>query len=173
MQNLVSGRPITFFFILFLASSCVLLALKVSNRPPLVSSEGSLIQADHPGQNGSNGISAPSQGNSISGPLLGLRPLEYNVLLIGNAILLLATLTSFYFYQRALRNNQVHGFLRAVYSGMLLKMTICMAAAFLYVLLARHSVNKISILGCFGLYLVYTFAEVNILMQRSKQPKDA
>jgi hypothetical protein len=169
MRNLISGRPIMLFFFIFLATTCALLAFKASNAGRPADSASSPSQVQH--------AKAEDLGNAQRGQkkglFLNLQPLDYDVLLTGNAILLLATLTSFYFYQRALRNNQVHAFMRSIYSGMLLKMTICLAAAFLYVFLARQLVSKITILGCFGLYLVYTFVEVTVLMQRSKLSKDA
>jgi len=173
MRNLIIGRPILVFITIFLAATCVLLALE-AGHPGAEPSSTSLAGRD-PGSG--QQTAAKDSGHGQLGPnkdlFLNLKPLDYRVLLIGNSVLLFATLISFYFYQRALRNNQVHAFLRSIYSGMLLKMAICIAAAFLYILLARHLVSKIAILGCFGLYLVYTFAEVNVLMQRSKQPKDA
>ena len=98
---------------------------------------------------------------------------EYNVLLTGNAILFLATLLSFNLYRKALQNNNVQFFLRMIYSGMFLKMIICIAAALVYILTTATAVSKIAIFGCFGLYFIYTFVEVKILMRLSKQQKNA
>jgi hypothetical protein len=101
--------------------------------------------------------------------LLNTGNINYTVLLAGNAILFLVTLISYNLYRKALLHNNVQAFLRLVYSGMLLKMVICIAAVLVYVLVAGHSVNKIAIFGCFGLYFIYTFAEVKTLMNLSKQ----
>jgi hypothetical protein len=99
--------------------------------------------------------------------------IDYIVLQSGNAILFLATLFSFFLYNKALQNNNPHVFIRFIYGGMFLKMIICIAAAMVYIFLARNSVSKFALFGCFGLYIVYTFAEVKVLMQLSKQQKDA
>jgi hypothetical protein len=56
-----------------------------------------------------------------------------------------------------------------VSSGMVVKMVICLAAAFVYISMAGKAVNKAAILGCCALYILYTFTEVAILMKISKQ----
>jgi hypothetical protein len=101
--------------------------------------------------------------------------MDFRVLLIGNGILFLATWISFGLYSKALRNNNIQAFLRMVYGSLLIKMVFCIAATLLYLFLAGHEVNKHAILGCFGLYIVYTFLEVKVLIQMSKKapPKNA
>ena len=99
--------------------------------------------------------------------------IDFAVLFVGNAILFVATLISFYLYRKAIINKNPHVFVRFVYGGLLLKMIICIAAALVYILIARNNVNKIALFGCFGLYIIYTFAEVRMLIQLSKQQKDA
>ena len=106
--------------------------------------------------------------NMSVGPAQGL-----TVLLVGNLILFVATLLSFFIYKKALFNLNVHIFLRALYGGMFLKMIIAMVAALVYILLAQEKVSKAGIFGCFGLYFLYTFVEVKILMRLSKQHKNA
>ncbi len=95
--------------------------------------------------------------------------INYLVLLAGNGVLFLATMLSFYFYRKSLLHRNPQAFLRMVYSGMLLKMAICLGAVLVYVLLAGRGVNKIAVFGCFALYLIYTFVEVKTLMNLSKQ----
>jgi len=92
----------------------------------------------------------------------------YRVLLTGNGILFLATGLSFALYSKALRNHNIQAFLRMVYSSLLIKMVFCIVATLLYLFLAGREVSKHAILGCFGLYIVYTFLEVKVLMQLSK-----
>jgi len=99
--------------------------------------------------------------------------IDFAVLFVGNAILFVATLISFYLYRKAIINKNPHVFVRFVYGGLLMKMIICIAAALVYILIARNNVNKIALFGCFGLYIIYTFAEVRMLIQLSKQQKDA
>lgn len=97
---------------------------------------------------------------------------DSDILLIGNTVLMVATLFSFLLYQRSLNNNQPQAFLRYIYSGMFLKMIICLAAAFVYIALADKGVNKPALFGCMFLYFVYTFVEVSILLRLSKQQKN-
>jgi hypothetical protein len=97
----------------------------------------------------------------------------YVVILLGNLILFIATLLSFNLYRKSLLNNNVQGFLRLIYGGMFLKMIICIAAALVYILIARNAVSKIAVFGCFGFYFIYTFAEVKILMRLNKHQKNA
>ena len=104
--------------------------------------------------------------------LFSIPTANFTILLAGNLILFLATILSFYIYRKALHHDKAHAFIRFIYGGMLLKMVICIAAALVYILSAGNGVSRLGLFGCFGLYIIYTFAEVKILMQLSKQPKD-
>lgn len=97
--------------------------------------------------------------------------IDSDVLIIGNTVLLVATLVSFYLYNRSLKHNQPQAFLRYIYSGMFIKMLICLFAAFIYIA-STSNVNKPALFGCMFLYFVYTFMEVSILLRLSKQQKD-
>jgi hypothetical protein len=99
---------------------------------------------------------------------LGGWNMDYRVLLVGNGILFLTTVISFYLYNKALRNANVHSFLRMMYSSLLIRMVFCLAATLLYLFLAGAEVSKYAIIGCFTLYIFYTFMEVKILMRLSK-----
>ncbi len=98
---------------------------------------------------------------------------DTDVLIIGNCILFVATLLSFYLYSRSLKNNQPHQFLKYIYGGMFLKMLICLIAAFIYIASLGKDVNKAAIFGCMFLYFLYTFVEVSILLRLSKEQKNA
>jgi hypothetical protein len=98
--------------------------------------------------------------------------LDQSVLLAGNMILFIATLISFYFYWKSLENDRVQVFLRMVYSGMFVKMMICLFAALIYIMIAKKGVNKGGIFVCMFLYVLYTFVEMSILMKVSKLKKN-
>jgi len=98
---------------------------------------------------------------------------DRDVLVIGNSILFIATLLSFFLYSRALKNNQPHKFLKYIYGGMFLKMLICLIAAFAYIATFGKNVNKPAIFVCMFLYFLYTFVEVSILLRLSKEQKNA
>src|SRR5215475_4502015 len=98
---------------------------------------------------------------------------DYRVLLGGNVLLFGVTAVSFYLYTKALRNNNPHAFVRMMYGSLLIKMFACLIATFIYASLAGRMVNRNGIFGCFGLYILYTWLEVRILMQISKKsPKN-
>jgi hypothetical protein len=109
----------------------------------------------------------------ILGRLFNDFPLQSSVLYGGNAILFLATALSFYLYRKSLQSNQPGYFMRMIYGGLFAKLMICMMAAIIYILVARNSVDKYAIFACFGLYFIYTFAEVKLLMYLSKEQKNA
>jgi len=108
-----------------------------------------------------------------AGPWFDAQNIDHLVLLTGNAILFLATALSFYLYNKALHHDNIQVFLRMMYSSLLLKMGFGIAATLLYVYFAGKSVSKAAVLGCFALYIVYTFMEVKVLMRQSKLKKNA
>ena len=95
----------------------------------------------------------------------------FSALFGGNMILYVATYYSFNFYLRAINNNNTHTFLRMVYLAMISKMLICIAAVLGYAFTFKP-VSKAAILVFMGLYFVYTFAEVTIVMRLNKEKKN-
>ena len=94
---------------------------------------------------------------------------DTDVLVIGNIILFLATAFSFYLYYRSVNSKNAQVIVRMVYSGMIVKLFVCLVAAFVYISMAGKTVSKGAIIGCFIIYLIYTYTEVVILMKLSKQ----
>ena len=97
--------------------------------------------------------------------------IDQSVVLVGNLILLLATVVSFVMYWKSLQNDRVQVFLRMIYGGMFIKMMIVLFAALIYIMIAGKGVNKPAIFVCMFLYFVYTFVEMGILMKTSKLKK--
>lgn len=94
---------------------------------------------------------------------------DLKVLAIGNLFLFLVTLLSFIVAQKGLKSSNPHAFVRSVYSSILLKLFLCIIAAFAYIAVHRTELNKPALFTCMGLYLVYTFLEVSVLMKMLKQ----
>jgi hypothetical protein len=88
---------------------------------------------------------------------------DQDVLLIGNILLFLITMVSFFIAQKGLKNPNPHAFTRAVFGGILLKLVLCIVAATIYIATFKTNLNKPALFGCMGLYLVYTFTEVSVL----------
>jgi hypothetical protein len=98
---------------------------------------------------------------------------DSRVLLGGNELFFGLTAISFFLHIKSLRTPNPHVFVRTIYGGLIIKMMVCMVAALLYGWLTK-SVNKNAILGCFILYVVYTFLEVRVLMKfLKKSPSNA
>ena len=95
---------------------------------------------------------------------------DFRVLLVGNGILFLVTGISFGLYTKALHNSNVHAFLRVMYGSLLIKMLVCLLATFIYASVAGRAVNRNGVIGCFVLYILYTFLEVKILTKMTKKP---
>ncbi|MGN6165727.1 MAG: hypothetical protein ACTHOF_14410 [Flavisolibacter sp.] len=94
---------------------------------------------------------------------------DQDVMIIGNLLLFIITLLSFLLAQKGLKNPNPHAFVRSVYSSMMIKLFICIIAAFIYISMYRDNLNKPALFTCMGLYLVYTFMEVSILMKLLKE----
>jgi hypothetical protein len=95
----------------------------------------------------------------------------FNTVLAGNFVLFVATYFSFHFYNKGLGNPSMQVFLRTVYSAMFIKMGICIVAVLIYAFTVKP-VSKVAILVFFGLYFIYTFAEVSIVTRLNKQNKN-
>jgi hypothetical protein len=98
---------------------------------------------------------------------------DQDVAIIGNALLFLITLCSFLLGQRGLKNPNPHAFIRSVYMSVMLKLFVCIIAAFVYIAMYKSKLNKPALFICMGLYLVYTFLEVASLTKLLKQRKNA
>ena len=99
----------------------------------------------------------------------GMSPVVFMILLSGNALLFAISYYSYLLGAKALHHESTQGFLRLVYSSLLLKLVLLSIAAFIYIFRFREQVNKPALFGCFGLYLIYTIAEVRLVIQQSKQ----
>jgi hypothetical protein len=98
---------------------------------------------------------------------------DQDVVIYGNLLLFLITLFSWLLAQRGLNNPNPHAFIRSVYMSVMLKLFVCMIAAFIYISINKASLNKPGLFTCMGLYLVYTFLEVSLLMKLLKGKKNA
>lgn len=93
---------------------------------------------------------------------------DRDVLIIGNALLFVLTLVSFFIAQRGMSNKNPHAFVRSVYGSVMVKLFVCIAAAFVYIAAYKKGLNKPAFFICMGLYLVYTFIEVSVLTKLLK-----
>lgn len=94
---------------------------------------------------------------------------DFEVLIIGNLVLFVIFLLSFFVAQKGLKTTNAHAFVRSVYGSMMIKLFICMIAAFIYIAVYKKDLNKPALFTLMGLYLVYSFIEVATLTKMSKQ----
>ena len=98
--------------------------------------------------------------------------IDPDVVLAGNIVLIVATGLSFVLYRKSLLNNRAQVFLRMIYGGMFVKMFICLIGAFIYIVVAQKNVSKGAIFTLMGLYLLYSFVEISVLLKLSKQAQN-
>jgi hypothetical protein len=97
---------------------------------------------------------------------------DWQVLSGGNLYLYAVTMISMHMLTKGLHASNTQAFLRGAYSGVLLKLFACAGAAFIYILASGKDVNKPALFVCMGLYLVYTFVEMSVIMKQSNRKKN-
>lgn len=93
---------------------------------------------------------------------------DRDVLIIGNLLLFIITILSLFMGKRGLNNPNPHAFVRSVYGSIMIKLFLCIIVALIYIAIYQKQLNKPALFTCMGLYLVYTFMEVSILMKMLK-----
>jgi signal transduction histidine kinase len=98
---------------------------------------------------------------------------DTTVVSIGNLILIVVTLLSFWLSRRSLKSANPNVFVRAMYANFMIKLFVCIAAAFIYFMSAKKNINKPALFICMGLYVVYTVIEVSSLTKLLREKKNA
>lgn len=96
---------------------------------------------------------------------------NWKVLSVGNLFVFAVTAVSFNMLSKGLNARETNVFLRNAYGGIMVKLFACAGAAFIYILASGKSLNKPALLASMGLYLVYTFVELFIIMKQSNAKK--
>ena len=94
---------------------------------------------------------------------------EISFLLIANAVIFLLTLFGFFIQSKTVSSSNVNAFIRGIYSSLLLKMFVIVAAIFIYIYITGGKVNKPSLFTSMAFYLLYTFIEVVQLMKLARK----
>ncbi len=97
---------------------------------------------------------------------------DWQVVSGGNLVLYIVTVVSLNLLTKGMDAVGTQAFLRNAYSGILFKLMACAVAAFIYILIAGGNVNKPAIFIMMGLYFVYTFVEMRIVLMHSKRKKN-
>lgn len=94
---------------------------------------------------------------------------NWNILMGGNLFVYLVTVVSMHMLSEGMKAANTHAFLTRAYGGIMIKMFACAIAAFIYILASGKSLNKPALFACMGLYLVYTFVELSLIMKNSRR----
>ncbi|MEO5947401.1 MAG: hypothetical protein ABIP79_11345 [Chitinophagaceae bacterium] len=99
--------------------------------------------------------------------------IDGTVVIIGNFILFLVSLSALVITQRSFKSENPQAFVRAIYSGFIIKFFVVAISAFVYIMVAKKTVSKPALLICGALYIIYTVLETRKLMQLLKPKKHA
>ena len=94
-------------------------------------------------------------------------------LLVANLVLFILSFFGFFIQSKGVRSTNINAFIRGVYSSLLLKMFVIVAAILIYILIMGGEVNKPSLYTAMGIYLIYTSIEVIQLMKLARKKPDA
>lgn len=103
---------------------------------------------------------------------LELHGFDLQVLNGGNLFVFLVTAVSMYMLTKGLHAPNTNAFLRNAYGGILVKLFASAGAAFIYILVAGKNLNKPALFASMFLYLVYTFAELSVVIKQSNAKKN-
>ena len=98
---------------------------------------------------------------------------DRDVLIAGHMLVFVTILVSFLLLKNALSSSNPQAFVRAMYGSFIVKFFVLALAAFIYIMLTKKNVNKPALFTCIGLYFLYTFIEISVLMKLLKQKKNA
>ncbi len=99
--------------------------------------------------------------------------IDQPVAIIGNLILFIATMLSLFLYQRAMTHASTQGFLRNAYSGLLVKLVICLVSVAIYALVEKANLNRQGVFACVFFYFIYSVIEMRSLMRWNKERTNA
>jgi len=103
---------------------------------------------------------------------LAKKGIGQEVLITGNLLIFAVSLASVLITRRSFKSPNPHVFVRAVYSGFIIKFFVLAAAALIYIVISGKNVSRPAIFSCMALYAVYSFIEVSALLRLLKQKKN-
>lgn len=97
---------------------------------------------------------------------------DFDVLLVGNLVVFLATIGSYFLLRKSLYSKNPQSFVRAMYGSFILKFFIIVVAAFVYIMTAGKNANKPALFTSLGLYFIYMFIEISVLTRMMRNQKN-
>jgi len=99
--------------------------------------------------------------------------MDSTVIIVGNFIIFLVFIISFWLTVRSFRSVNTQAFVRAIYFGFIIKFFVIALSAFIYIMIARKQVSKNALFVCMGLYIIYAVLEVRKLTRLLKEKRNA
>lgn len=96
---------------------------------------------------------------------------DRNVLAIGNIFVFLITIVSLIVIMKGISQVKTLSFIRSINMAFIVKFFLVIAAVAIYAMTTKE-INRGAVLLSMGLYLVYTFLEVRILLTEMKRKPD-
>ncbi len=85
--------------------------------------------------------------------------------LVANAVLFVLSVVALYIQMKYLKSSNPHAFVRGVYSSVLLKMLLIIAALFIFIVAMDGVINKRAIFITMFIYVLYSSLEVFQLLK--------
>jgi RsiW-degrading membrane proteinase PrsW (M82 family) len=95
--------------------------------------------------------------------------IDNNILLIGNALLLVISLAAFTLQHKALKHSNPNVFIRSIIMGMMIKMFTSAIAVVIYFELSGNNFSGAAVFIFMFLYFIYMIAEVTAMMKLNKR----
>ncbi len=96
---------------------------------------------------------------------------DRDFLIIANLLLFSLCIGGLFLQRKGIRSNNTYGFIRSIYSAMLLKIFVCLAAVMIYIF-SNTTINKPALFASMGIYFVYTSIEVAALITALRKKKN-
>ena len=101
--------------------------------------------------------------------LLAKWGIDNNILLIGNALLLIISLAVFTLQHKALKHSNPNVFIRSIIMGMIIKMFTSAIAVIIYFEWSGNNFSGAAVFIFMFLYFIYMIAEVTAMMKLNKR----
>ena len=97
---------------------------------------------------------------------------DQSVLVGGNLVLFLATLSSYFLATRSLRSTNPHASVRAMYGSFHDQIIHLHTRGHLFTSSGEKNVNKPALFTCMGIYVVYSILEVSVTHETDEEKKE-
>lgn len=100
---------------------------------------------------------------------LSAKGFQLNFVFVANVILFLLSSFGFFIQTKGANSSNINAFIRGIYSSLLMKMFVIVAAIFIYIFVTGGEVNKPALFASMAIYLLYTSIEVVQLMKIARR----